>query len=129
MDIEMSGFVHAKAQVRTLGQLRQLVSWCDEHNVLDEVEVDWGTGYVYVVLTGDDAVPADWIECGNHLFNDRRYDFIIDTHYCPDAHDETPDTAPARYDWAAKDREVRRQKKADSVMSAEWRYHDLSRPE
>lgn len=127
MDIEMSGFIHAKAQVRTLGELRQLVSWCDEHKVPDAVEVDWGTGYVYVALTGDDAVPAYWIECGNHLFNDRKYDLIIDAHYCPDAHSEDPVTQPARYDWPAKDRQQRK----DPVHAThnDFRYNDLSRPE
>ena len=107
-EIKMSGFVSAQCEARTLGDLRALLKWCDEYNVDDSAGLDWGMGKVYVELTGDDAVPAEWIECGNHIPPNIKYDLIIDTHYHgPETYEEAREEAlerPAKYDWPTKDR-------------------------
>jgi len=93
--VEMSGFVSAHMKARTVGDLREFVRWLDEYKVSDSKEIDWGSGYVYVELTSV-AVPAEWIECGEHIPPDKGYHLIIDTH----SHDEKP----ADFDWPTKDR-------------------------
>ena len=106
--IVMSGFVSAECEARTLGDLRALVKWCDEYAVEDNCGLDWGMGKVHVELTGDKAVPADWIECGDHIPPTRKYHLIVDTHYDgPETYEEAREEAlekPAKYDWPAKDR-------------------------
>ena len=94
-EVEMSGFVSAHMKARTVGDLRAFVRWLDKYKVSDEKEIDWGSGYVYVELTSV-AVPAEWIECGEHIPPDKGYHLIIDTH----GHDEKP----ADFDWPTKDR-------------------------
>lgn len=119
MDIEMSGFVHAKTEIRNIGDLRRLLAWCDEHRVSSDVLVDWGSGYVYVLLTGDDASPADWVLCGEHPNSGNHFDLSIAGHAC--------DTEPAQYDWPTKDR---LQSQSEKLRTHdEWRYNDMSRPE
>lgn len=107
-EIKMSGFVSAECEARTLGDLRALLKWCDEYNVADDAGLDWGLGRVYVNLTGEDAVLAEWIECGDHIPPVTKYDLIINTHYHgPETYEEAREEAlekPAKYDWPTKDR-------------------------
>lgn len=107
--ITMSGFVSAECEARTLGDLRALVKWCDEYQVDDRAGLDWGMGKLYVELTGDQAVPAEWIECGDHIPPNMKYDLIIETHHHgPETYEEAREEAlerkPARFDWPTKDR-------------------------
>ena len=108
--IKMSGFVSAECEARTLGDLRALVKWCDEYKVDDKAGLDWGAGKLYVELTGDNALPAEWIECGEHVPPSVGYHLIIDTHYHgPETYEEAREEAlekkkPARFDWPARDR-------------------------
>ena len=112
-EIKMSGFVSAECEARTLGDLRALVKWCDEYKVDDKAGLDWGgMGKLYVELTGDSAVPAEWIECGDHLVGDEHWDVLIDTHTHkykgPETYEEAREEAlekkPAKFDWPARDR-------------------------
>lgn len=107
--VSMSGFVSAECEARTLGDLRALVKWCDEYNVSDDAGLDWGMGKLYVELTGDKAVPAEWIECGDHIYPVVKYDLLINTHYHgPETYEEAREEAlekkPAKFDWPAWDR-------------------------
>lgn len=99
MDVEMTGFVTGKAQVRTVKDLRDLVKWCDKYQVRGESEIDWGSGCVYLDLHGSASVaPATWIECGDHLVDDIHFDILVETHSHPEH------KTPAKYDWPSIDR-------------------------
>ena len=114
--VRLSGFVSAECDARSIGDLRELLKWCDKYGVSDDAGLDWGYGKLYVELTGDTAVSADWIECGDHMGDVRVYDVIITTHghpeyekdNGPDNYEEAREIAlekePAKYDWPAKDR-------------------------
>ena len=106
--IKMTGFVSAQCEARTVGDLRALVKWCDEYHVDDSTGLDWGMGSVYVELTGDKPMPAEWIECGNHMPPNIKYDFLINTHYHgPETYEEAREEAldrPAKFDWPTRDR-------------------------
>jgi len=95
-EIEMSGFVTAQMKVRNVGDLRSLIRWLDKYKVSDRREVDWGSGNVYVELTGETPTVAEWIECGEHIPPDVGYDLLISTH----EHHERP----ADFDWMTKDK-------------------------
>jgi hypothetical protein len=100
-EIRMTGWVSAECKARTVGDLRALVAWCDEYNVSDDCGLDWGSGAVYVELTGDKPKPAEWIECGDHLYPTVKYDFLVNTHYHgPETYEEALEEAlekPAKY--------------------------------
>lgn len=116
--IEMTGWVSAKKEVRTLKDLRDLVSWCDQYKLKDESVIDYGSGpYLYVDFMGESEVSkATWIECGDHLWGDEQWDVLIETHRHPeyekdngpDNYEEARELAlerkPAKYDWPTKDR-------------------------
>lgn len=140
-DIEMTGWVAAKKEVRTLKDLRDLVAWADTYKVKDESAVDLEPrGFVYLDFIGDSEVAsATWIECGDHLYGDEQFDILIETHrHEPSAANQTVIlndyscdcelclsdpfagrsdnyAEPARFDWPARDRLDR--------------YGDESRPE
>lgn len=99
MKIKISGFAMANADVRTLGDLREFVKWLDRHDVPDCREVDAGE-MVFVTLhdsaEGDPTV--EFIECGNHIPPDKKFDIILNTH----THDEVEDIP--RFDWVTRDR-------------------------
>lgn len=79
-EVELSGYVSAKTSVRTVGDLRELVQWCDKYGVSDNTGVDWDAGTVWLLLTGDRDVSATWIECGDHMDPNRVYDILVETH-------------------------------------------------
>jgi len=95
-EIEMSGFVSAKMEARTVRDLNKLVHWLAKYRVSPSTKIDFGRGAIYVDLTGENSVPAEWAECGEHIPPDKGYHLIIDTH----SHDEKP----ADFDWPTKDR-------------------------
>jgi len=77
-----------------VGDLRALVAWCDEYNVSDDCDLDWGSGAVYVELTGDKPKPAEWIECGSHMYPTVKHDFLVNTHYHgPETYEEALEEA------------------------------------
>ena len=94
-EVEMSGFVSAQMKARTVKDLRAFVRWLDKYKVSDNKEIDWGSGYVYVELTNV-AVPAEWIECGEHVPPDTAYDLLISTH---DHYKK-----PSDFDWPTRDK-------------------------
>lgn len=107
--VSMSGFVSAECDAQNVGDLRGLLEWCDKHGISDDTGLDWGHGKVYVELTGDKPVPAEWIECGDHIYPVVKYDLLINTHYHgPETYEEAREEAlekkPAKYDWPAWDR-------------------------
>lgn len=95
-EVEMSGFVTARMNARTVEDLRTLVGWLNKYSVPNSTEIDFDRGTIYVELTGENAVPAEWIECGNHVPPVSRYDILIDTHKHDDdlkeAYKQMPDT-------------------------------------
>lgn len=96
--ITMSGFVSAECEARTVADLRALVKWCDEYKVSDDCSLDWGMGKLYVELTGDNPKPAEWIECGEHMYPTVKYDFLVNTHYHgPETYEEALEEALDRY--------------------------------
>jgi hypothetical protein len=97
MNIEMTGYADVRADAKTVKDLRDLVSFLDENRVRDDAQIDWGSGYVYILVA--DNARADFIECGDHIPPANAYDVLIPTHGHGD-----PDKAPARFDWPAKDK-------------------------
>lgn len=97
----MSGFVTAHMEARTVEDLRTLVGWLNKYSVPNDTGIDWDRGRVYVELTGENSVPAQWTECGNHIPPVSRYDILIDTHTHDD---ENAPKKPAKFDWPAWDR-------------------------
>ena len=128
-EINLSAFASADMEARTVGDLRELLKWCDEHHVPDAVGIDWGSGRVYLELTGPGAVPAEWIECGDHIPPAVRFDIIVPTHEHED------ESKPAEFDWPSKDRLKEYYKQApDNYEEAlerkyDYRYGDERRPE
>jgi len=124
-EVEMSGFVSAQMKARTVKDLRAFVRWLDKYKVSDSKEIDWGSGYVYVELTSV-AVPAEWIECGEHIPPDTAYDLLISTH---DHHKK-----PSDFDWPTKDKLKEAYKRMpdtyeDALEQALDRYNVEGRPE
>lgn len=97
----MTGLAYAEAAVRTVSDLRELVHWCDRHNVNGKVEVDWSQGKVFLDIVPN--APADWIMCGNHYADEGDfYDVVVLTH--EESHEsEDPNQIPI-FDWPSKDR-------------------------
>ena len=123
--VEMSGFVSAQMKARTVKDLRAFVRWLDKYKVSDSKEIDWGSGYVYVELTSV-AVPAEWIECGEHVPPDTAYDLLISTH---DHHKK-----PSDFDWPTRDKLKEAYKQApnnyeEALEQGYDRYNDEGRPE
>ena len=124
-EVEMSGFVSAQMKARTVKDLRAFVRWLDKYKVSDSKEIDWGSGYVYVELTSV-AVPAEWIECGEHIPPDTAYDLLISTH---DHHKK-----PSDFDWPTRDKLKEAYKQApnnyeEALEQGYDRYNDEGRPE
>ena len=120
MEIEIEATAAIVAEVNTVDDLRKLVAHLNKYNVANATEIELSSykgQRIYVTLTGDNCVEAEWIECGDHVPPDRSYDVIISTH----AHDEqipgqtTIDEViepqsmhqPSDYDWPRRDREKR----------------------
>jgi len=110
MEISMSGYSHVRADARTVKDLRDLLRFLDDNRVTDSADLDWGEGYVYVIVA--DSVKAEFIECGDHIPPDLHFDVILNTHshHEPDP-PETFEEAlerdykkPAKYDWPSIDR-------------------------
>lgn len=79
-EVRMHGYITAEMKVETVSDLRDLIEWCNEHAVPGETGLDWGNGVVWLLLTGDRDVDATWIECGDHLSGDERFDILVETH-------------------------------------------------
>lgn len=90
VEINISAFAAAECAARTVDDLRDLVRWLDEHRVPGEISVDWGGGKVYVELTGEKSVPAEWIECGDHMPPAIQFDILVPTHDHPE-HKQYPE--------------------------------------
>ena len=114
--IKMTAFVSVECEARKLGDLRELIEWCNKYEVSDDCGLDWGAGKLYVELTGDKSVPAEWIECGDHIYPVVKYDYLVPTHEHPEyekyngpetyeeAREEALEKKPAKFDWPAWDR-------------------------
>jgi len=104
-DVKMTALVTIEASIRTLGELRELVKYCDEYEVNDECELDWGSGVVFIDMTRY-GVPADWIECGDHLYPTIKHDVLVSTHSHDEPFAELREKwgKPPQYDWPTKDR-------------------------
>jgi hypothetical protein len=75
LDIQMRAIVYASAPVRTVGQLRELIAWCDKHGVKDEGALDWGLGQVHIDIT--ESANASWIADGDSPPKQERYDVLV----------------------------------------------------
>ena len=96
-EVKITAFAHAHVEVRTLRDLNKLVHWATVHRVPLDSVVDWshevGYGRVFIELTGDGSVPAEFIECGDHIPPAVRFDILVPTHEHPE------DKQPADFDW------------------------------
>lgn len=101
MSVEMTGWVSAKKEVKTLKDLRDLVAWADKYKVSDEAIVERNFTHLFIDFLGvpEDA-KATWIECGDHLYGDEHWDVLIETH----THPEYEKHEPAEFDWPSRDR-------------------------
>ena len=82
--VEMTGWVSAKKEVRTMKDLRDLVAWADTYKVRDEAVVERNFTHLFIDFLGvpEDA-KATWIECGDHFAGDEHWDVLIETHQHP----------------------------------------------
>ena len=101
MKIEIHGYASVKADVRTVGDLRELVKWLDKYLIESEKAVD-AQGHLWLTLADTtEGGTAEMIECGDHVPPSTRYDVIINTH-----EHEQPSKKPdlPKYDWMSIDR-------------------------
>ena len=77
--INMIALVSVECKARTLKDLREFVQWCDRYRLSDEYELDWGAGSVFIDLSPK-PLPADWIECGDHVPPNYEHDVIVVKH-------------------------------------------------
>lgn len=107
--VRVEGFAHAVATVRTVGDLRELVTWLDAFGIDDAVEVEWGSGVVYVAIA--DNVAGSMVECGDHHPGDPRFDVVLSTHVdskpVPTSADTSDSPDLAAFDWPGRDRSAR----------------------
>ncbi len=80
MTIKMIATVTAECEVRTLGDLRKLIEWCDKYRISDGRELDWAAGKVYLDVA-DGASGVQWIECGDHIPPNHVHDVLVVTHH------------------------------------------------
>ena len=66
MEIVITGYATTSCSPRTVADLRQLVSYLNDNGVEDAVAVEADMGKIWVVLTGEQEVPGEWIDCGEH---------------------------------------------------------------
>jgi len=76
LQIDMRGIVFASAEVRTVGDLRELLNWCNTYGVHDESQLDWGVGVVHLDIIENGS--AEWIEDGDTVPPDRHWNVIVD---------------------------------------------------
>lgn len=100
MKIEIHGFASIKAEVRTVGDLRELVKWLDKYHVNSDRDIEYDT-HLWIPLAdthlGD---KAEMISCGDHIPPDDAYDVIINTH----THAKKGKKEPPKYDWPSIDK-------------------------
>ena len=113
MKVEIHGYASIKADVRTVGDLRELVKWMDKFGVdgARQVEVDRD---VWTVLADtNDGDTAEMIECGDHIPPNSRYDVLINTHshsamdYPANYEEALEDALPVdvpKFDWMSRDK-------------------------
>jgi len=100
MIIKVTGYACAEAKVRNVGDLRELVAWCDHHRVGGGAPIDWGRGEVFIDLTGDNPAEAEMIQCGDHIPPDDGWDVLINTHKhqsLPESYEEALEQGYDRY--------------------------------
>ena len=107
MKIEMSGYACVRADARTVKDLRTLLRFLDDNKVTDTAELDWGSGHLYVSVIED--AKAEFIECGDHIPPDLKFDVILNTHShpVPETYEEALEMRldqPAKFDWPAIDK-------------------------
>jgi hypothetical protein len=107
VNIEMSGYADVRADVRTVKDLRDLVSFLDKNRVRHDAQIDWGSGFVYILVA--DNARGEFIECGDHIPPDLEFDVILNTHShpVPETYEEALEMQldyPAQYEWPARDR-------------------------
>lgn len=101
-EIEMTGWVVAKAPLRTVEDVRTLAGWLNRYNVPNSITLELDKQTVWIELVGENSVEAEWIECGEHVPPASAYNVLISTHGHGDPADAP--SGPARFDWPAKDR-------------------------
>ena len=75
LEIDMRAIVYASAPVRNVGQLRELIAWCDKHGVADTGSLDWGVGQVHIDIT--ENAGAEWIADGDSIPPKERFDVLV----------------------------------------------------
>jgi hypothetical protein len=101
-DIELTGWVVAKAPLHTAEDVRALAAWLNRYNVPNCTTLELDKQTVWVELVGENSVDAEWIECEEHIPPATAYDVIISTHGHGDPADAP--SRPARFDWPTIDR-------------------------
>jgi hypothetical protein len=75
LNVDMRGIVYASAEVRTVGDLRALIDWCNTYGVRDAASLDWGTGVVHIDII--ENAHAEWVSDGDSP--DERFDVVVST--------------------------------------------------
>lgn len=85
MNVEMSAWVSLRVKVMSVQDVHDLSDYLKQHRVDYDTPVELGRGdWLYVLVSGDgDNVPAEWIECGDHVPPESRYDVLVTTHIHP----------------------------------------------
>lgn len=100
MKIEIHGYASIKADVRTVGDLRELVKWLDKYQVDPSRQIE-SSGDLWLVLADTNhGDTIEMIECGDHIPPDSGHDVLINTH----KHHEEDKREPAKYDWPSIDK-------------------------
>jgi len=83
-EVKISAIAFAEMEAKTAEDLRALVDWLNKYEIPNNADIDWSHGKVYVELTGNTSVPAEWIECGDHVPPKIAFDVLVPMHEHPE---------------------------------------------
>lgn len=83
MVITLSGYAMVQAGINTVGDLREFVSWLNQHCIDSSLEVEVDKSLCVVLGDSANGNIVEMIACGDHASPDLRHDVLINTHTHP----------------------------------------------
>lgn len=77
MEPQLWACAQVSAVTNTVGDLRQLVAWLDEHRIDKSMPIELGCQKIIVELSEG---QAEMITCGDHRVGHEQYDVLLPTH-------------------------------------------------
>lgn len=77
MELQLWACAQVSAVTNTVGDLRQLMAWLDEHRVHKDMPIELGSQKIIVELSEG---QAEMILCGDHKVGHELYDVLLPTH-------------------------------------------------